>query len=92
MSRGKTVICDDDGDTFPGKALADILAICLVAANEAAAGDEDHDRMRRCGTMHGLINVQAVARIAAVCNIAADLDAIAALILEQRFVHRLREM
>src|SRR5580704_7030185 len=92
MSRVKTVIGDDHGNAFSGKALADILAIGLVTPNEAAAGDEYHDRVRRFDRVHGLINVQAVAGIVAVRDIAADLDAVAALLFEEGLVQRLREM
>src|SRR6202034_4433075 len=80
------------GSAFSGKALTDILAIGLVATNKASAGDEYHDRVRPFDRVHGLINVQTVARIIAVSHVAADLDAIASLLFEQGLVHRLREM
>src|ERR1700743_945914 len=88
----KAIVRDNDSHSFPGKALADVLSIGLIAANEPAAGDEYHDRTRRGAASARRVNIQALAGIVPIRDVAVDVDSVAPLTPEQRLIHRLRKM
>ena len=88
--RGESIVRNDDIQAMAGEELTDILPIGLVAAHEATAMQEYHDRSAH-GPIGRLVDIEPVSRIVPVSVIACDDNTVAWLLLEQWAIDFMRQ-